>query len=392
MSSFFSFDALLFSLVTISAIYAIVAGFAMPNFESRLKRREAAPERGISLLKPLCGAEPRLFENLATFCEQTYSRFELILSVASSTDPALIDARRLQAAYPHREIRIVVDSRVHGRNLKVSNLINAAQHAQYDIIVLSDSDISVAPTYLQSVAAPLADPSVGVVTCLYRAAPVGNLWTRIGALFINEWFVPSVRVAHGGGSRRYGFGATLALTRTTLDAIGGFHALKDCLADDYYLAEYPRRAGLRTVLAPMIVGTDVTESSIGALWQRETRWLRTIRSVNPAGFAFLFITFTCPWMLAGFAKALASTSSLFSTPLVIACGIGLAARVAIHARESRHSRTFWRDLALVPLRDTLLALEWLAAIFGSRVIWRGAHMPVNGGVLVKTASSMRASR
>ncbi|SAL01523.1 bacteriohopanetetrol glucosamine biosynthesis glycosyltransferase HpnI [Caballeronia ptereochthonis] len=389
---FFSPAALLFCPVLLAAIYAMIAALAMPRFERRVQINTVGSDHGVSVLKPLCGAEPRLFENLSTFCEQTHRRFELIFSVASVTDPAIETVRRLQAAYPDCAIRLVIDAREHGRNRKVSNLINASAHARHEIIVLADSDIAVTPRYLETVAAPLADPAVGVVTCLYRAAPVGGIWTRIGALFVNEWFAPSVRVAHGGGSRRYGFGATLALSRATLDAIGGFHALKDCLADDYYLAEYARRAGLRTVLAPMIVGTDVTEPTLAALWQRETRWLRTIRSVNRAGFAFLFITFTFPWMFAGAAFALTDASAALSLPLLAASCGGLAARVALHARESRHARAFWRDLPLVPVRDTLLALEWLAAAFGSSVVWRGSQLPVGGGVLPETARAVSHGR
>ncbi|SAK42634.1 glycosyltransferase [Caballeronia catudaia] len=394
MLSIVATDTLISCFVFIAAAYSIAAAMAMPRFERRIAKQPetAIDEQGVSVLKPLCGAEPRLFENLATFCEQSHGEFELICSVASSSDAAIGTVRRLQAAYPQRAIRLVVDSRVHGRNLKVSNLINAAEHARHDLIVVADSDIAVTPRYLRTVTAPLADPTVGVVTCLYRAEPVAEFWSRVGSLFVNEWFAPSVRVAHGGGSRRYGFGATLALTRSTLDAIGGFHALKDCLADDYYLAEYPRRLGLRTVLAPMIVATDVAESGLSALWQRETRWLRTIRSINPAGFGFLFVTFTFPWMAAGAAVALSNWSSPLSVPLLVASCAGLAARIALHARESRHARSFWRDLALVPLRDALLALEWLAAVFGSNVVWRGVHLSVEGGVLPGTAGSMPSRR
>ncbi|WP_053568805.1 bacteriohopanetetrol glucosamine biosynthesis glycosyltransferase HpnI [Caballeronia cordobensis] len=394
MLSIVSIDALISCLVFVAAAYSIVAALAMPRFERRIakKSENAVDDHGVSVLKPLCGAEPRLFENLATFCEQSHREFELICSVASPNDAAIETVRRLQAAYPNCAIRLVVDSRVYGRNLKVCNLINAAQHARHDIFVVADSDIAVTPHYLRTVTAPLADPTAGVVTCLYRAGPVAGFWSRVGSLFVNEWFAPSVRIAHGGGSRRYGFGATLALTRATLDAIGGFHALKDCLADDYYLAEYPRRLGLRTVLAPMIVGTDVAESSLSALWQRETRWLRTIRSINRAGFAFLFITFTFPWMVAGAALALADSTSPVAMPLLVASCAGSAARLALHARESRHARSFWRDLALVPLRDGLLALEWLAAAFGSSVVWRGVQLPVEGGVLPEASASMPSRR
>jgi ceramide glucosyltransferase len=296
-----------------ASLYAMLAAVAMPFFAARRGRaaRAAAAAStagsasdvlapfarvGVSVLKPLCGAEPRLYENLRTFCDQRHGNFQLVLGVSSPDDPAIAVVRRLQAAYPRHDIELAVDTRVHGSNLKVSNLINMAARARHDVIVIADSDIAVEADYLDSVAAPLADPRVGVVTCLYVAQSVGGFWPRVGALFINEWFAPSVRVAHAAGSRRFGFGATLALRRATLERIGGFDALKDCLADDYWLAERVRALGLSTVLSRVMVATDVIEPTFSALWQRETRWLRTIRSVNPLGFASLIITFPTPWL------------------------------------------------------------------------------------------------
>ncbi|HEX7937151.1 MAG TPA: bacteriohopanetetrol glucosamine biosynthesis glycosyltransferase HpnI, partial [Paraburkholderia sp.] len=291
---------------------------------------------GVSVLKPLCGAEPRLYENLRTFCEQRHGHFQLVLGVSSPDDPAIAVVRRLQAVYPSLDIELAVDTRVHGSNLKVSNLINMAERARHDVIVIADSDIAVEADYLDSVAAPLADSRVGVVTCLYVAKGVGGFWPRVGALFINEWFAPSVRVAHMGGSRRFGFGATLALRRATLESIGGFEALKNCLADDYWLAEHVRALGLRTVLSRVMVATDVIEPTFTALWQRETRWLRTIRSVNPLGFGFLFITFPTPWIVAGawLTSVLATSggSAAHGVPALVsaaATATGLAARLLL---------------------------------------------------------------
>jgi ceramide glucosyltransferase len=338
------------------------------------------------VLKPLCGAEPRLYENLRTFCEQRHTHFQLVLGVSSPDDPAIAVVRRLQAAYPARDIELAIDARVHGSNLKVSNLINMAGRARHDVIVIADSDIAVESDYLDSVAAPLADPRVGVVTCLYVARGVGGFWPRVGALFINEWFAPSVRVAHVGGSRRFGFGATLALRRATLERIGGFDALKNCLADDYWLAEHVRALGLKTVLSRVMVATDVIEPTFTALWQRETRWLRTIRSVNPLGFVSLAITFATPWMLTGawltaaFAASACHGAHGASGIAALVSGassaLGLSARLLLHLRAARHERTFWRDLPLVPLRDMLLALQWCAGAFGSHVIWRGTRVPI----------------
>ncbi|SDI89850.1 ceramide glucosyltransferase [Paraburkholderia phenazinium] len=388
---------LLLLLSGIATMYSLVVAFAMP-FSSKRAATHQAGWSSVSVLKPLCGMEPRLYENLVTFCEQSYPCFQLLFGVSSPVDPAIAVVRRLQAAYPHCDIELVIDSRVHGSNLKVSNLINMAQRARHDIIVLADSDIAVEPDYLNTVTAPLANPDTGVVTCLYRAQSVGGFWPRVGALFINEWFAPSVRVAHAGGSRRFGFGATLALRRTTLENIGGFETLKDCLADDYWLAEHARALGLTTVLSSVMVATDVIEPTFTTLWLREMRWLRTIRSVNPAGFAFLFITFTSPWLMAGALLTFSLTGADIAAahPLVapsasISTLTGSIARLLLHARSSRYSQTFWRDLPLVPLRDTLLALQWLFAAFGSQVVWRGARIPVLNRVAQPRASIMEIS-
>jgi ceramide glucosyltransferase len=384
------------TLAAFASLYAVIAAAVS------LRRRRVphpaelnapgAPFAPVSVLKPLCGLEPRLFENLATFCEQRHSCFELLCGVRSPTDPAIGVVERLRAAYPRCDIRLVIDPHVHGHNLKVSNLINLAARARYDTIVVADSDIAVEPDYLASVCAPLADPDVGVVTCLYRAHGIGRWWTRIGALFVNDWFAPSVRVAHAGGSTRFGFGSTLALRRETLDAIGGFQRLKNCLADDYWLAEHARELGLTTVLSEVTVSTDVAEPDFAALWLRETRWLRTIRSINPGGFSFLFVTFTSPWLVAAAAIALGRYPSHSLLPGVAAAlaWAGALARLVLHWRgayiagelvrdgDASGWRAFVRDLPLVPLRDTLLLGQWLVAAVGSHVYWRGARVPLVG--------------
>lgn len=371
-----AWDWLLVALCCAATAYAVVAALALPSARALLVRsRDGQAARGaqpVSVLKPLCGDEPRLYENLSTFCEQSHPCYQLLFGVSSPADPAIAVVRRLQAAFPARDIVLVVDSRVHGHNLKVSNLINLAARAKHPLIVLADSDIAVAPDYLEAVTAPLADPQVGIVTCLYHAKSVGGFWTRVGAQFINEWFAPSVRIAHAGGSRSFGFGATLALRASVLADIGGFDALKDCLADDYWLAEHTRQLGMTTVLSEIVVDTDVIEPDFRTLWLRETRWLRTIRSINPLGFAFLFITFTSPWLAAGTLSAAHGGGAL----LAVSTALGIAARVLLHARAAREPGEFWRDLPLVPLRDALLAAQWFVAAFGSHVVWRGARMPV----------------
>ncbi len=370
-------EGLLLALTFAACGYALFAAFAPAPRTPRTDARDGYAS--VSVLKPLCGAEPHLYENLASFCEQRHPRYQVLFGVASAADPAAAVVRRLQADYPECDIALVIDARVYGKNLKVSNLINLAERAKHDRIVIADSDLAVEPDYLTRVTAPLADASVGVVTCLYHARSVGGFWTRIGAQFVDAWFAPSVRITHLGGSSRFGFGATLALTRDTLDRIGGLKVLKDELADDYWLAELPRQFGRRTVLSEVNVATDVAEPSFVPLWLRETRWLRTIRSLNPAGFAFLFITFTAPWLALGALLAWRWDGSFLGVATAALVAAGTLGRLTLHARGAANARAFWRDLPLIPVRDTLLALEWLVAAFGTQVVWRGARMTVVGG-------------
>jgi ceramide glucosyltransferase len=257
----------------------------------------------------------------------------------------------------------VVDPRVRGSNLKVSNLVNMAAAARHPWLVLADSDIAVASDYLERVTAPLADPGVGIVTCLYHGRAQGGFWTRLGCGFIDTWFIPSVRVASSGGSSAFGFGATIALRAATLREVGGFEALQDRLADDFRLGELTRRLRLRTVLSEVMVCTDVTEDSLPALWSRERRWMQTIRSLNPLGYGFSFITFTLPMLALGLWLA----PTAFNWTLAL---LGAAARFGLHWRRPAPDVPPPGHAACAPLRDCLLLLEWLSAFAGSTTRWR----------------------
>lgn len=335
-----------------------------------IRRRPVTPwpagDRPVSVLKPLHGSEPRLYENLRRFCTQTHPHYQLLFGVREPGDPAITVVETLRAEFPELAIQLVVDPRVYGANLKVSNLMNLLPHAAHDWIVLADSDISVSPDYLARVTAPLTDKNVGIVTCLYHGVSRDSVWSRLGSLFIDDWFAPSVRLAHAFGSTRFAFGSTIALRRDTLAAMGGFEALRDTLADDFWLGELSRRAGLKTVLSDLEVGTEVSETRLSSLWAHELRWLRTIRAISPAGFALSFVCFTWPVLLLGLLLAW--------TPLNLTIALlGGGARVLRYVLQRRTTTPSspWRDIWLSPWRDVLLLLEWATALVRWRVEWRG---------------------
>ncbi len=338
----------------------------------------SAPPAGppVSILKPLYGLEPDLYETLRTFCVQDYPQYEVVFGIQDPADPAGGVVRRLQAEYPDRDLILVVNDRLIGSNRKVCNLANIFERVRYDYLVLADADIAVGPDYVRTVTAPLADAGVGIVTCLYRGIAYGGVWSRLGSLFIQDWFVPSVLLARLLGQTGFAFGATIALRRDALLAIGGFPALASHLADDYEIGARTRALGLRTLLSPYVVNTAVAEPTLSDLWTHQLRWLRTIRLVNPAGYAASVFSFALPVAAIG--------GALVGSAQAVACMfLALALRLMLHWHTSRRlgAHPQWR---LWPAADLLLLALWLTGFLGRRVRWRNQRLNVSADGSIKS--------
>jgi len=363
------------TLATLAATYGMTAWIAVRT-RMRPHRELRADTPPVTVLKPLCGAEHELYENLRTFCDQNYPRFQLVFGVSDADDPAVGVVRRLQSEYPRVDLQLAVDPRQHGSSPKVSNLINMLPLAAHQHLVIADSDIRVTRDYLRKVVAPLLDPEVGIVTCPYRGHPRRGFWSLMGSLFINDWFLPSVKVAALSGSRAFGFGATIAIRREVLSSIGGFQAIVNQLADDYRLGELTRRAGLKTVLSDCMVETYVSERTLGELIRHELRWLRTIRAVRPIGYMLCFITFSVPVAVLGTLLAAGAH------PALAMLAVTMATRVMLH-RAGRQRSSSGSLLLLLPLRDVLGFVLWVWSFATRRVQWRDANFRVarDGSVL-----------
>ena len=348
--------------------YTLVAALAV-RVARAAGARQVATLPPVTVLKPLCGAEPALYEHLRSFCQQHYPCWQVVFGVRDAHDGALEAVRKLLAEFPQLDLQVAIDPAQHGTSSKVSNLVNMLPLARHDYLVIADSDIRVEPDYLERVITPLLDERVGIVTCAYRARPRPGLWSLLGSMFVNEWFMPSVRVAAALGSRHFAFGATVALRRTTLMRIGGFTAIADQLPDDYRLGELTRRLGLLTVLSEVEVETTVDEAGPGALVRHELRWLRTIRTVQPLGYALGGITFGLPVALAG---AFLAGGSVATGVMVV---ITAAARLMLNSAP-RSSRSLPGQLGLVALNDLLGLALWCWSFTTRRVHWRDARYHV----------------
>ncbi|MGH7097228.1 MAG: bacteriohopanetetrol glucosamine biosynthesis glycosyltransferase HpnI [Stellaceae bacterium] len=333
----------------------------------RFARRDperARPMPPATILKPLYGAEPGLYENLYAAAEQDYPVHQLVLGVADPEDGALPTVRALRDDLPDRDIALVIDSQRHGKNAKVSNLINMLPAARHDILVIADSDIGVGRDYLAAVTAPLADPSVGIVTCLYRGLSCGGLWSDLGALWVDFGFLPAALLAEALGVGEGCFGATIALRREVLERCGGFLRLRDELADDHRLGEAVRGLGLEIVLSSHLVETRVWEPSLRDLWRHELRWARTMRLMAPGGYAgSILLNPVALALIAAAAGRFALTCCAF---LAISCTLRWASARLLARALGLSTARLW----LLPVRDLLSFAVFLASFCGRGVVWR----------------------
>lgn len=355
-------------------LYLGLAAFAVRRFPP-----EASPllsdRPPVTILKPLCGGEPGLYENLRSFVSQDYPAFQVVFGVQAPDDPAIAVVRRLIEDHPRADLKLVVDPTRHGSNLKIANAINMMAAARHDLLVLADSDMRVPPDYLNLVVGGFADRSVGLVTCLYVGAPERGLWSRLGAAAINHGFLPSVLVGRMVGGREGCFGATMALPRSVLAAIGGFEALADRLADDYALGDAVRRIGRKVALAPLVIETRVNEPDLRTLIRHELRWARTIRGIAPVDYAASAITYPVVFALLGVLWSV-STGGFYALSLSV-LALALLCRWAMVRSGDRvldvGPTPFW----MLPVRDVLSFGVLVASFCGTRVAWRDRTFAVD---------------
>jgi ceramide glucosyltransferase len=357
-----------YAVALAAMLYSVAVAFAMRKPISPVEPPTGGL-RPVTILKPLCGVEPDTYECLRSFCVQDYPHYQVVFGVSDANDPAVPIVQRLQREYPLCDLSLVIERRSHGSNRKVSNLINMMAVGRHDYLVISDSDVRVASDYLGRIVAPLAKAQVGIVTCCYRGVARAGVWSILGSMFINEWFMPSVRVAAMLGFRSFAFGATIAIRRGTLNTIGGFPAVAGQLADDYRLGELTRRLGLITVLSDVEVETMVSEKTVAELIAHELRWRRTIRFLSPSGYGFSFITFGLPITALQLLLAGGAVSAL------VIFGITVLSNASLHLAVDRH-RSRRAKLLLVPFRDLLHFVLWGWSFATRRVQWRSDHYRV----------------
>lgn len=352
------------------SMYALLASSVVTRFMA-VQSPDTRTMPSVTLLKPLHFDSPGLAEDLETFLEQDYSGvIQIVFGVQSRNDPAIAIVNHLKTRHPAIDIELVVDERTYGHNAKVSNLINMAQHAKHEIILLSDSDISVSRRWLSKVVGALEQPGVGAVTCPYTGHDGANVWSTLAAMGTSYDFLPSVLFGTWWGMAHACLGSTIALRRFTLLQMGGFEAFSDFLADDYEIGRAVRQRGLRIAMLPLAVSHRCTEESASELLHHELRWSRTIRVLRPLGHIATLITYPLPLALAAIALLHGGVYSIAA--LILA----LFARIVLKSSVDRTFATVAGPLWLLPVRDIISMAVFLLSFFGQKVAWRGARYQV----------------
>jgi len=359
-----SIAALLIAIVGCG--YLLAAAVLVRRFARAQTPPTPATIPKVTILKPLHGDDAGLTDNLMSFAEQRYAgAVQIVCGVADAHDPAVAVVERLRVS---RGLELIIDATLHGANRKVSNLINMAPRIRHEVVILSDGDIRVTPDYLARVLAALQQPHIGAVTCLYHGVAASGPWSQLGALFINAHFLPSVVLGLASGLARPCFGSTIALKRSTLDAIGGFAAFADRLDDDYAIGAAVHERGDAVAIPPFTVAHLCSEVSLGELWRHELRWARTIRNIAPLGHAGSIVMHPLAWALG--ALALTPWSGLL-VPATAATGAAILCRVMLLRSVARGFGLPPQPYWLVPVRDLLSFTVFVASFLGRDVSWKG---------------------
>jgi ceramide glucosyltransferase len=358
------------------------AAFLRMDKAQRSDRAGSSFAPPVSILKPLKGIDPEMYECFRSHCQMEYPEYEIIFGVSDPRDPALPLVERLRQEFPEKSIQIIVCSENLGANTKVSNLAQMLRAARHEYLVVSDSDIRVEPDYLRRVVRTLENPKVGMVTCLYRGNAASTLGSRLESLGISTDFSPGVLAARQiEGGIRFGLGSTLAFRRRDLQTIGGFEAIADYLADDYEIGRRISDLGLEVQLSEAVVETFLPAYTLTGFASHQLRWARTIRAVRGGGYLGLGLTFGLPWAVLAviFAGGAAWAWALLGAVIALRLAVALAAGMLVleDAQLPKH-------LALLPLRDLFGWLIWAAGFAGRRVAWRGESFTLRNGKLTRT--------
>jgi ceramide glucosyltransferase len=360
-------------------IYHVVAYFRAVRRLSARSDRSAPP---VSILKPVRGVDSQAYANFASYCQLDYPEYEIIFAASDPADPVVPIIKKLQRDFPGTKIRLITSVQQLGQNNKISNLHRLVQEAKYDLLVMSDSDVFVNRDYLREVVAPFADSAVGAVTAFYRCAGGGTLGADLAMLGMSADSLPSALLARSfEGGVHFAFGWTMATSKQCLAEIGGWESMADYHSDDFELGNRIARHGHRVEFMREPVTVVFPKERLKDFYAQELRWAIGLRNVRPLAYAGLVFTHGLPWTILAAIVALSAGWSIIAAAYL---GAYVMLRTALAwtagvwgLRDENIRNKIW----LLPIRDGIMAVIWVAGLLSDRIKWRGLEFRVKKGLL-----------
>jgi ceramide glucosyltransferase len=333
----------------------------------------------VTILKPVRGLDREAYENYASFCRQEYPEFEVIFGVTEEDDPVVPVIRQIIQDFPERDIRLLIGADRLGSADKVNKLCRMVREAKYDVLIINDGDIRVAPGYIHAVVAPFSDPQVGAVTCLYRGISDGSFASDIEALGNTSDFDAGVLAAWQLGDVSFALGATMATTKKHLAEIGGFEEMVDFYSDDYELGNRIAKLGYRVEVTTFPVFTVFPKQTLDDCFRHQVRWTLTMKHSQPWGHFSLLFTYGLPWAILAALIAPSWPIAAFYLGGYVVLRWAMAWTVGVWGVGDPLLR---KKMWLVPVRDAFAFAVWLASFFTRRIEWRGTEYYVRNKRLV----------
>ncbi|HMX24819.1 MAG TPA: bacteriohopanetetrol glucosamine biosynthesis glycosyltransferase HpnI [Blastocatellia bacterium] len=359
------------------AAYCLIALFSVRRLRRKMQAASTAtvPTPPMSLLKPLRGAEAGLEEYLTTFFQQDYPTYEILFAVREESDPAVAVVNRLRQRFPAIPVKLLLTGQPPYANAKVYSMEKMAEAAAHSLLIITDSDASVAPDYLLAMAREFASPKVGAVTNLYRGVPGRDFWSRLEALGMSTEFMAGVVVAERMEGMKFALGPSMAISKECLLAIGGFAAMADYLADDFVLGHWSAEAGYEVRLSAHVINHHASTVGFLETFKHRLRWNRSSRYSRPSGYYGQGFTYFLPWTILLFLFAPAAWS--LAVLLIV---LGLRGWLALElGLKLLGDKTVSGSLWLVPLQDAISFATWLGGLKGREIIWRNERYRLHKG-------------
>jgi ceramide glucosyltransferase len=376
-------------ICTFPFFYYLIAIYSVGRFFSDTTVRPN-PKSGytppVTNLKPVRGLDPDAYENFASFCRQDYPEYE-ILFCADQDDPAMPILEKLMKDFPERKIRVLDGAGRFAINDKVARLARMAAEARHETLVISDSDVRVAPDYLRTVVAPLADSDVGAVTCFYAHSDEHTFAQHVQTIGMISDFYAGILTARQLDGVKFALGPTIATTRARINAFGGYEAIANQPGDDLLVGRLIAEQGCRVELLAYTVEAVADYNSMAELVQKRLRWMTVMRHMRPSGHLGLAFTQGLFWSLV--AIAVQPTAAVACAFLASYAVLRLTMTWMIGSWGLKQ-KGLWKQMGLIPLWDALAFCIWIASFARRTVRWRGAKYYIRNGQLVPATTPQTA--